>query len=255
MEGFIRFVGTGGARAVAANQMRSTGGLWLNYRGTNVYIDPGPGALVRLHALNDHLEPPSLDGIILTHKHLDHANDINIMLEAMTLTGFNRKGVLFCPQDAVGEDAVVHRYVRQYVERVELLRERASYALKDITFTTPVRHIHPVETYGLVFNLNRKIGLIADTRFFEKLPGYYEGVEILIVNLLRVKPIQENEPIDHLSLYDFQEIISRIRPEVAIMTHFGMTMIKDKPYLLAKAVERETGLKVVAAHDGMQWDF
>jgi len=45
MEGFIRFVGTGGARFVAAQQTRSTGGLWLKYHDTNIYIDPGPARL------------------------------------------------------------------------------------------------------------------------------------------------------------------------------------------------------------------
>ena len=68
MEGFIRFVGTGGARFVAAQQTRSTGGLWLKYHDTNIYIDPGPGALVRLHALREHLEPARLDGMLINTK-------------------------------------------------------------------------------------------------------------------------------------------------------------------------------------------
>jgi phosphoribosyl 1,2-cyclic phosphodiesterase len=72
---------------------------------------------------------------------------------------------------------------------------------------------------------------------------------------LRVKPIEESDAIDHLSLADFKEIITRVRPEVSIMTHFGKTIIKDKPYLLAKALKEETGLEVVAAYDGMRWDF
>ena len=65
----------------------------------------GPGALVHVRATQDYLEPARLDGIILTHKHLDHANDVNVMVEAMTESGHKRKGVLFCPADAIGEDA------------------------------------------------------------------------------------------------------------------------------------------------------
>jgi len=254
MEGFVRFIGTGGARVVVANQMRSTGGLWLNYRNTNLYIDPGPGAIVRLRAMQHHLDPQRLDGIILTHKHLDHANDVNIMMEAMTESGHKRHGHLFCPEDAIGEDAVVFRYVREYVEGIELLKENGSYRLKDIDFSVPVRHIHPVEAYGIVFRLNKRIALIADTRFFEHLPEHYQA-EILIVNVLRTKPILDTDPIDHLSLADFKEIITRIRPEVAIMTHFGKTIIREKPYLLAKALKKETGVEVVAAYDGMKLEF
>jgi ribonuclease BN (tRNA processing enzyme) len=254
MEGFVRFIGTGGARVVVASQLRSTGGIWFNYRNTNLYIDPGPGALVRVRAAKDRLEPARLDGIILTHRHLDHANDVNVMVEAMTESGHKKKGVLFCPADALGEDAVVFRYVREYLEGVELLKEGTTYKLKDIAFSIPVRHRHPVETYGMVFHLNKRIGLIADTRYFEELPDYYP-VDILIVNVLRVKPINESDSIDHLSLADFREIIKRVKPEVAIMTHFGKTIIKDKPYLLAKALKEETGIEVVAAYDGMKWNF
>src|SRR5512147_1017173 len=103
MEGFIKFFGTGGARFVAASQVRATGGLWLNYKKTNLFIDPGPGAVVRIHGAKDHFDPGHLDGIILTHKHLDHANDVNILIEAMTDGGFKKRGALFCPEDAVTE--------------------------------------------------------------------------------------------------------------------------------------------------------
>jgi phosphoribosyl 1,2-cyclic phosphodiesterase len=253
MEGFVRFVGTGGARVVVASQARSTGGLWLRYRNTNVYIDPGPGALVRLRALR-YLDPTRLDGLIITHKHLDHANDVNIMVEAMTESGHKRRGHLFCPEDAIGEDAVVLRYLREYLERIDVLKEKGAYRLKDIDFSTPVRHLHPVDTYGIVFHLNKTIGLISDTRYFEQLADHYRA-DILIVNVLRTKPILEADRIDHLSLVDFAEIITRARPEIAIMTHFGKTMIREKPYLLAKALTEETGVEVVAAYDGMQLEF
>jgi ribonuclease BN (tRNA processing enzyme) len=253
MEGFISFIGTGGARIVVASQVRSTGGLWLNYKNTNLYIDPGPGALVRLRAMK-YLDPRRLDGLIITHKHLDHANDVNIMVEAMTESGHKRRGYLFCPGDAVGEDAVVFRYLREYVEGIELLRESGNYHVKDIEFSTPVKHLHPVDTFGIVFHLNKRIALIADTRFFDQLPDHYRA-DILIVNVLRTKPIFETDRIDHLSLTDFAEIVKRVKPELAIMTHFGKTIIRERPYLLAKALKEETGIDVIAAYDGMKLEF
>ena len=42
---FIKFLGTAGARFVMIRQLRHSGGLWINCSGTNVLIDPGPGAL------------------------------------------------------------------------------------------------------------------------------------------------------------------------------------------------------------------
>lgn len=254
MEGFIKFVGTGGARIVASNQVRSTGGLWLHYRDTDLYIDPGPGALVRLHALGDHLEPSRLDGIILTHKHLDHANDVNVMIEAMAEGGFKRRGALFCPQDALSGDPVVLNYVRAYLDAIHVLKAGESHVIKDVSFSVPVRHIHPVEAYGLIFHLNREIGLITDTRYFEELPDRYH-VDVLIINVLRVRPIEQSEQIDHLSVEDFKKVVARVRPEKAIMTHLGMTMIKEKPAEIAKELEKELGINVVAAYDGMKLVF
>jgi phosphoribosyl 1,2-cyclic phosphodiesterase len=254
MEGFIKFFGTGGARFVAASQVRATGGLWLNYKATNLFIDPGPGAVVRIHGAKDHFDPGRLDGIILTHKHLDHANDVNIMIEAMTEGGFKKKGVLFCPEDAVTGDRVVLRYAVDYIDKVDLLKEKKSYTIKDVTFTTPVRHIHGVETYGLIFHLNVTIGLISDTRFFDELPDIYH-TDYLIVNVLRTQPIEKDRPLDHLSLDDFASIISKARPKVAIMTHFGLTMIKGKPWLLAEELKKKTGVEVIAAYDGMKLEF
>jgi phosphoribosyl 1,2-cyclic phosphodiesterase len=254
MEGFIKFLGTGGARFVATTQIRATGGLWLRYKKTNLYIDPGPGAVVRMRASDEHLDPVSLDGILVTHKHLDHANDVNIMIEAMTNGGFKKRGVLFCPEDAVDGDTVVLKYVRKYLDRVVFLKEKESYDLKDVKFYIPVKHVHPVETYGTVFRLNKTISLISDTRYFDGLPGFYH-TDYLIVNVLRVDPIEKQEIVEHLAVNDFVRIVKQVKPEIAIMTHFGMNMIKENPDLLAEKLRKETGINIVAAYDGMKLEF
>ncbi len=254
MEGFVKFLGTGGARFVVARQIRATGGLWLNYRDTNIYIDPGPGAIVRVRTSRDHLDPGKLDGIILTHKHIDHSNDVNVMIEAMTDGGFKRKGTVYCPGDAIGDDPVIFRYIHRYVEGIEVLEEKKTYKLKDIKFTTSMRHIHPVETYGLLFHLNKKIGVLTDTRYFDGLLDFYKA-DYLIVNVLRSKPIEKNDAIDHLSTHDLKQIAIGLKPEMVIMTHFGMNIINEKPYMVAEKLKDETGVNIIAAHDGMKLEF
>ena len=254
MEGFFKFFGTGGARFMALKQLRATGGLWMNYRSTNVYIDPGPGAIVRIRASRDDFEPARLDGIILTHKHMDHANDVNILIETMAEGGFKKRGTLFCPEDAITEDPVVLNFARNYLENVVFLKEGGEYTLGDISFRTPVRHRHPVETYGLLFDLNTTIGLISDTRYFPELGGHYRA-ENLIINVLRLKPIENHEIVDHLALDDVEELLQDVRPANAILTHFGMHIVKNKPALLAKKLSKATGVNVIAGRDGMKWEF
>ena len=254
MEGFIKFFGTGGARFVASRQLRATGGLWLKYKETNLYIDPGPGAIVKIRESQERFEPADLDGIVLTHKHMDHSNDVNILIESMAEGGFKKRGTLFAPEDAIGEDPVVHRFVRNYLDDIVLLKEKGRYSIKDISFNTPVRHRHPVETYGLIFHLNVTIGLIADTRFFDKLPDYYP-VDYLIINVLRSQPIENHEIIEHLAVDDARTIIARVKPKAAILTHFGFKMIQEGPDVIAERLSDETGVNVIAAQDGMKWEF
>jgi phosphoribosyl 1,2-cyclic phosphodiesterase len=251
---FIKFLGTAGARFVVTKQLRSSGGVWLSEGKTNLYMDPGPGALVRCLHSKPKLDPSTLDGILLTHKHLDHSCDINIMIEAMTEGGFKKKGVLFAPGDALEEDPVVLKYVRSYVERVEVLKENSEYRIGEISFSTAKRHQHRVETYGINFKMSpQTVSWITDTKFFPELPDLYRG-EILVVHVVRLKPIGD-DPIEHLSVEDVKAIIKKARPKLTILTHFGMTMIKVKPWVIAAELEKELRLKVIAASDGMKLDL
>jgi ribonuclease BN (tRNA processing enzyme) len=95
--------------------------------------------------------------------------------------------------------------------------------------------------------------LIADTKFFPELPDLYRG-EILIVHVVRLEPVKD-VPIEHLSIEDVKAIVRKAKPKLIILTHFGMTIIKAKPWVVAAELEKELGLKVIAASDGMKIDL
>jgi len=154
----------------------------------------------------------------------------------------------------VEEDPVVLRYAMGYVDRVEVLKEDSDYRIGDIPFSTARRHRHRAETYGLNFKTSpRTISFITDTKFFPELPDLYR-VEILVIHVVRVKPIG-NEPIEHLSIGDVRTILKKVKPRLTILTHFGMTMVRAKPWVVAAELEKELGLKVIAASDGMKIDL
>lgn len=248
----IKFLGTAGARFVVMKQLRASGGMWLTLDGTHVLIDPGPGCLVRCLASRPKLDPMDLEGIILTHRHLDHANDINIMIEAMTNGGFKKKGVVFAPRDALEGDPVILKYAREQVERIEILKEKGSYKVGNVSFETPIKMKHGVETYGLnIYGKTCSVSIISDTDYFDGLASHFRG-NVLI---LHVVMLEDKSIIEHLCLREAEQIIVTNKPRLAILTHFGMNMVKAKPWELAEHLTKNLGVHVIAARDGMEVDL
>jgi ribonuclease BN (tRNA processing enzyme) len=250
--GFIKFLGTAGARFVMIKQLRSSGGIWLSYKSTNILIDPGPGSLVRCAKTKPKLDPGSLDAIILTHKHLDHSADVNVMIEAMTEGGFKKRGVLFCPRDAVGPEGVVYSYAKSLVEKIVIL-EKGDFSVGDLRFEVPLRNVHPVETYGLKFYIDDTIvSFLSDTDYRDFLTDTYKGSSVIVLNVVFY---QKRDDIEHLCLEEALEIVKRIRPRKAILTHFGMSMLKAKPHLLEEKIRKDLKLDVECAYDGLSFEI
>lgn len=222
--------------------------MWLSIDDINILIDPGPGSLVRCMSSRPKLNPVDLDGIFLSHRHIDHSNDVNIMIEAMTNGGHTKKGRLFAPSDALDDDPVVLTHFRKYLDEIIVLKEKKTYKLNSLSFETPVKHIHDVETYGVrLFGSDTIISFITDTKYFEGLETFYEA-DVLVLNVVLM---ESKEWINHLSIVDAEKIISKIQPKYSILTHFGMTMIQSKPWEIAQLLSRRTNSKVIAASDGL----
>jgi ribonuclease BN (tRNA processing enzyme) len=248
----IVFLGTGGARIVVFKQIRASGGIWLSLEGTQIHIDPGPGALVHLTSKRLRLDPTHLSAIVLSHKHLDHSADINVMIEAMTEGGLKRKGAIFAPTDAYESDPVIFRYLRSYADATEVLHEGFCFRIGRISLQVPLRLQHPVENYALTFKGGGKtITLISDTRYFAQLENAPEKESVLILYTV----LLQRREIDHLCLEDAKRIIGARNPQLAVLTHFGMTMLRAKPWELAAGLEQELGLRVMGAYDHMRLDL
>ena len=249
---FIKFLGTAGARFVVIKQLRASGGIWLRYKDTNILIDPGPGALVKCHTSRPKLNPESLDAVILTHKHLDHSNDVNAIVEAMTEAGHKRRGILFAPSDAFGQEGVIFSYLKDHPGNIIILKE-GDFKVKEISFQVPTKNIHSVETYGLKFYLGKEIvSFISDTKYFDNLIDVYKDSTIIILNVVFYK---RSDKFEHLCLEDAIKIIKSIKPKKAILTHFGMTMLKHKPHLLEEELNKKLSQDIKFAYDGLTFEL
>lgn len=253
----ITFLGTGGARFMIITQLLASGGLWLDLGGTEILLDPGPGCIVQ--STRRKLRAEKLSAIIVSHRHLDHSADVNVMVEAMTEGGHRRHGWLFAPADAFDFEPIIFSYLKKRLAGVQILQEGKSYQVDSVSFSTPVRHIHAVETYGIMFKTpHHTFSYITDTRYFDGLVQNYGG-ELLIINCAFVDPrppsLDPSLPTDHLSVPDTEQIITRLKPKAAILTHFGMNMWRAHPWEIAEQLSQRTGIKVIAARDGMKFDL
>jgi len=244
------FLGTAGGRFVVFKQIRASGGIWIESANKTLLIDPGPGSLVRIVKSKRKLNPEKIDYIILTHRHLDHSADVNTIIEAMTMGGFHRRGTLFVPSDAISKDPVVLKYLRGFLKEIILLEGNTKYDIAGgVCFETSKKLDHPVETYGLNFYENDRniLSFISDTYYFSDLPKIFNG-ENVVMNVVFL----EKRNIKHLSIPDVRMFLSVYKPKKTILTHFGMSIVKAKPWELAKKLSEETGTEIIAAYDGME---
>lgn len=248
--GYVKFLGTAGARFVVARQLRSSAGTWIELDGVEMLLDPGPGTLLRARKSRPALDPTQLSAIFLSHKHLDHSTDVNIMIEAMADGGLKARGTLLAPRDALeGEDPVVLRYVRPFLKEIQVWEEGRVHEVGPIRIH-PVRHDHgQVEAYGLILESSEgRVGFLVDAKFHPQLAGRYEGCDLLVLNVV----MRDWKPeVDHLCLDEAARVVDQAKPRLAVLTHFGMSMLRANPRLLATRLSEQLGRPVLAATDGL----
>jgi len=240
----ITFLGTGGGRFVLLTQRRYTGGIWLDLE-SKLMLDPGPGALIR--ALQFGKNPEKLDAVLVSHKHLDHYNDAELMLEAMTRGTKRRHGSLIIEENAL-------EYISSYHQNsvdVVIPKPGEFFRLGSLK----VRAI-PTKKHGGIgfkfFSVDGNVTYTSDTAYSKDLIKYYKNSKILIINSI----FPPGKKIDtHLNADDALKIVKKARPELAVLNHFGMQFLNHGPEREAGRIQEETGTRTIAARDGMAIDL
>jgi ribonuclease BN (tRNA processing enzyme) len=243
----IIFLGTAGARYVVAKQLRASAGTVINIGESYLLLDPGPGTLVYLNKKKIPLE--KIGTIVVSHQHLDHSADLNIIVDAITEGGFKKRGKLFLTESALKE-GILLSYLQPYLKEIEILKPENFYESPPFKFKTTVLFKHTAENYGLLFYFpeGKVVGFITDTAYFEGLEEEFQEADILVIYTVRYTP---KDGVLHLSISDVKKILKKIKPEEVILTHFGMTMLRANPFKVAQELSKELGLKIRACYDGM----
>ncbi|RLI93216.1 MAG: MBL fold metallo-hydrolase [Candidatus Altiarchaeales archaeon] len=239
------FLGTGGGRFVLLTQRRYSGGIWLDF-GSTMILDPGPGALIR--ALQFGKKPGELDAVLVSHRHLDHYNDAEVMIEAMTYGTKKRRGLLVINKNTLGYISEYH----QNAVKVVVPEPEEEFGVGKLKIRALPTFNHE-EGIGFKFFTERgTVTYASDTGYSKRLMEYYSDSRILILNVIFPN---SKEIKTHLNTENATRIVREIKPELAVIQHFGMSMLNANPDREADFIERKTGVKTIAARDGMTIDL
>ncbi|MEG1912185.1 MAG: MBL fold metallo-hydrolase [Cloacibacillus sp.] len=254
-ENFLRYLGTSGGRFSMIKQARSTGGIWFRYGGINCVVDPGPGSLAQICAAQPALDSAAIDVVMLTHKHIDHSTDANVLIECMTQGGFEDRGLLVAPQDAMhGSDPVVLKYSQAKAHSTATAEDGMRIELGRGVTAEPVAHFHHgVDCFGYVFRGPGlpEWGLISDTKLLPSFSKRYEECSYLSIN---VTFPNRKLRLDHMSIEELRGLLTTLHPKTATLSHLGamMTSPEGEKYLRDLDTPQT---KVVPGEDGMIVDL
>ncbi len=253
----IVFLGTGGGRVNLLSQVRSTGGFRLN-GSLKIHVDPGPGALTSGIKFGQNAADVQL--LIVTHNHIDHVNDAGLIIEAMSEYALKKKGQLVASESvAIGDennDKGISNYHLGKLERCAVAKPGEEIEVKSgkgscHIMPVPVRH-EDATGFGFVLAMDSKrIGYTSDTEYFEGMAKHYAGCDALIIN--NIKSSQDGLK-GHMHSGATEKLLSESKPKLAIITHMGMKLLKAGPGKEAERISKATGVKTIAAEDGMKID-
>lgn len=215
------------------------------------HIDPGPGSLIMAKETGINLRANT--ALFVSHNHLNHCNDINAVIDAMTYGGFDKKGVLVGNNTVInGSDnhaPFLHKYYRDCLERFVVLEEGGRVGINDVEVRAiKAKHSEPNAVGYKFITPDYTLAYTGDTIYSVETISGYEGSNVLILN---VPCLEKEDCRDNLCKEDAINIIKKVNPRLAIITHFGLNFLKADPLYEVREIQKETNCQVIAARDGM----
>jgi ribonuclease BN (tRNA processing enzyme) len=247
----IIFLGTAGSTAVVTKQIRSSGGIILQIEDLQFHIDPGPGSLRKAKEYGVSLHNNT--AILVSHNHINHCNDLNIVIDAMTHSGIEQRGILLGSKSLLQMTDKQHpfltRYHQKLVERIIPLDKNHKIGIELVEINSlSAEHTDPTALGFKFYCPKFTLSYTGDTEITTQLMEELTGSDILILNVPYPGNMAKGKNLDTESAI---KIISHVRPKLAIMTHFNLEMLKADPLQEAREVQRITGVQTIAAKDGL----
>ena len=268
------FLGTGGGRISLAKQFRSTAGFLIT-GSKRVYVDPGVGTVNQANRFRINLD--SIDFIYISHPHLDHANDAELLVEVMTHATLMKRGAIVADHLSLEGSSLFERilasitrplskvlpqlfkkirianpavseYHKNLVKSVYEISPGKELQIEGLKFIgTNTKHDDPA--VGFVLELDgKRIGYTADTEYFEGMAEEYKNCDAIVINMLRAtKP----DFAGHFYADTVTQFLKEAKPKKAFITRFGGQFFKLNPSIITKKIQDDSGVETIATRDGM----
>lgn len=171
----------------------------------------------------------------------------------MTYSGLDKAGVLVASKSVVNGtgnlNASLISYYNNFLERFIILESGQRVGINEVEIVAlKTKHSDPTGIGFKFFTPYFTLTYSGDTKYSSELAEQYKNSNILILN---VPYLKKEEAKDNLCLEDAIKIIKEVNPRLAIIQHFGASMIKGDPLYLIREIQKETNIQTIAAKDGM----
>lgn len=237
----ITILGSSGAVPIPK---RAQSGILIQTSESNILFDCGMAVPLRLKEAG--LDAEEIDLICISHKHLDHIQDIPSLIKASRLRTNRAEYKIICHPG-------IKEYLKNYLNSCgELERANLNFDLIDTGDTLNYEGFdieafktqHSENSLGFKISQNSlEVVYTSDTAPSKVIKEKADGARLLIHELTFI----ENRE-DHTGLEDMIDLLSNINVDQVILTHFD-TQVDEKIDEIVKKIEKETGISVTAAYD------
>ncbi|MFH1643001.1 MAG: hypothetical protein ABIC04_08970 [Nanoarchaeota archaeon] len=249
MSSSIIFLGTGTDPYVVGKGLRSAGGIIIKVNDNQFHLDPGPGSCGRAKEIGVNLRATT--AILVSNTNLYKCNDINVVIDAMTYSGFDKKGVLISTKSLINgtekEKPYLTNYHRDCLERFIVLQPGQRVGVNEVEIEALRTSNNPEHSIGFKFYTpNFTLSYSSTTKYSLQIVEQYKNSGIIIFDM--ADPGLEDNP--GLNREDIIRIINKVNPRLVILTGFGNKMLKADPLYEAREIQKGTKVQVIAAQDG-----
>lgn len=247
-----------GGSAAGVNTGAGSSGYLVDSGTSRVVLDLGPGTLLELRR---HADFRALDGVVISHLHLDHVLDLGVLRFALAYNPVKpgKRIPVWLPPGGLN---LLDRFARTFAEPgeegdfftsvmdVQEYDPNTRLTIGDLVLTfAPTVHYVPCWAIRLDIADQPSLGYTADTGPAAPLAGFFKGVEVLISESTLTEP--DDHPIElrgHLTASEAGTLATNAGAGTLVLSHIWEECGFERVEADATAT---FGGRVVVAHPGV----